>query len=63
MYVCICRAVTDHQIREAVREGECCSMRDLQRCLGVGTQCGRCARDARELLLETLSESETTQAA
>ncbi|MCC2638645.1 MAG: BFD-like (2Fe-2S)-binding protein [Moraxellaceae bacterium] len=49
MYVCICKAVTDGQIREAVSEG-CCSMRELRQCLGVATQCGRCAPEARQVL-------------
>uniref|UniRef100_A0A2X0RFI0 Bacterioferritin-associated ferredoxin n=2 Tax=Candidatus Nitrotoga fabula TaxID=2182327 RepID=A0A2X0RFI0_9PROT len=32
-------------------------MRDLKTCLGVGTQCGKCACHAREILNETLAES------
>ncbi len=56
MYVCICRAVTDNQIRDAVQEG-CCSMRELRNCLGVATQCGRCALTARDVLNESLQES------
>lgn len=53
MYVCLCKGVTDCQIREAVCEGAC-SMRELGTCLGVATQCGRCARHARQVLEETL---------
>jgi bacterioferritin-associated ferredoxin len=56
MYVCICRAVTDTDIREAVQNG-CCSMRDLRNCLGVATQCGRCALTARDVLNESLEEA------
>lgn len=55
MYVCICRSVTDSQIRESVQQG-CCTMRDLRNCLGVATQCGRCALTAREVLNESLQE-------
>ena len=53
MYVCLCKGVTDCQIREAVCEGAC-SMRELRKCLGVATQCGRCACHARQVLEETL---------
>ncbi len=42
MYVCICKSVTDSQIRSAVNEGAC-SMRDLCQNLGACSQCGRCA--------------------
>ncbi|MES2917035.1 MAG: bacterioferritin-associated ferredoxin [Pseudomonadota bacterium] len=55
MYVCLCKAVTDSHIREAVNQG-CCSMRELRNELGVATQCGRCAVTAREVLDEALTE-------
>ncbi len=55
MYVCLCKAVTDSQIREAVESGAS-SMRDLARELGVATQCGKCGCDARELLKYCLDE-------
>ena len=51
MYVCLCRGVTDGQIRKAVAAG-CDSVRQLGRELGVGTQCGRCACMARDILRE-----------
>jgi bacterioferritin-associated ferredoxin len=54
MYVCLCKGITDCQIREAVCEGAC-SMRELRKCLGVATQCGRCAQHARQVLEETLN--------
>ncbi|WP_184041830.1 bacterioferritin-associated ferredoxin [Chitinivorax tropicus] len=53
MYVCICHAVTDTQIRQAVSDGAC-SMRDLRNELNVATQCGRCACHARDVLKEAL---------
>lgn len=55
MYVCVCRAVTDGDIRDAVAEG-CCTMRDLRNTLDVATQCGRCALSAREVLNDALAE-------
>lgn len=53
MYICVCQAVTDRQIREAVCQGAC-SMRELRNHLGVASECGRCARCAHSLLKETL---------
>ncbi|WP_097462085.1 bacterioferritin-associated ferredoxin [Mangrovitalea sediminis] len=56
MYVCLCHGVTDRQVRAAARAG-CESMRQLGRKLGVGTQCGRCTRMARDILRECKSDS------
>lgn len=49
MYVCICNAVTDHQIREAALAGAR-TLKDLRRDLGVTLECGRCASCARGCL-------------
>ena len=62
MYVCLCQGVTDGQIREAIYEG-CCSYRDVRESLGVGTQCGKCACVAKQVVRETLSDVQNSQAA
>ena len=49
MYVCICNAVTDRQIHEAV-VGGARTLNDLWRDLGVTLECGRCASCARGCL-------------
>ena len=49
MYVCICKAVTERQIREAVDDGVR-SMRELYHYYGVATSCGKCAKLTREVL-------------
>ncbi|MBS4097512.1 MAG: (2Fe-2S)-binding protein [Sulfuricella sp.] len=54
MYVCICQAVTDRQIREAICNGAI-SLGELRETLGIATQCGRCAEYAQCLLKETRS--------
>lgn len=51
MYVCVCKAVTDRQIREAARGGAR-TLKDLRRDLGVTSDCGRCASCARDCLKE-----------
>jgi bacterioferritin-associated ferredoxin len=49
MIVCVCRRVSDQQIRQAVAEGAV-SLECLQFDLGVATQCGRCADCACKVL-------------
>ena len=49
MYVCICNAVTDCQIREAYCDGAC-NLRALREKLGVAGCCGRCAPCAKDVL-------------
>lgn len=51
MIVCICRAVSDRQIRSAVNEGAR-SMAELKAGLGCGSCCGKCAPRVRELIDE-----------
>ncbi len=52
MYVCICNAVTDKQIRKAAESGVQ-DLWDLQRDLGVGSGCGSCQEMASEILQES----------
>ena len=49
MYVCVCQAVTERQIHQAVNEGAR-TLQDLRRELGVAAECGRCATCARQCL-------------
>jgi len=51
MIVCVCRRVSDHQIRQAVADGAV-SLECLQFDLGVATQCGRCADCASKVLCD-----------
>jgi len=53
MYVCLCKGVTDKQIREAVSNGMT-NYRELRMALGLSSQCGKCAVQAREVFRETL---------
>ncbi len=53
MYVCVCNAVTDSEIRGAVKLGVR-SLADLSATLGVATCCGRCSECARSVLSESL---------
>jgi len=54
MYVCICKGVTENQIRDAIRGG-LCTRKEVSRCLKVGTACGKCNQDVNALLRCSLS--------
>ena len=54
MIVCVCRRITDHQIRAAAAEGAM-SLECLKTELGVATQCGRCADCASRVLCDARS--------
>ncbi len=49
MYICLCKEVTDHHIKDAVEQGVK-SFEDLQQQLGVATQCGECKCHARKCM-------------
>ena len=51
MYVCLCKGITDSQLRAAVAEGNTEFM-DLKQQLGVGAQCGKCIPVALAILAE-----------
>jgi bacterioferritin-associated ferredoxin len=60
MYVCVCQAVTDRQIREAARSGAR-TLNDLRRELGIARDCGRCAGCARDCLAECRNGAQAAQ--
>jgi len=57
MYVCVCNAVRDRDLREAAASG-CRSFKELQARTKVATCCGRCAPMAREILNEALDRQQ-----
>lgn len=58
MYVCLCNGVTDKQIRQAIGEGARC-IGCLRSGLGVATQCGKCAKTAKQMLREHAGDNES----
>lgn len=48
MYVCVCHAVTDKQLREAISQ-DAHSLRDLRYELGVMSSCGKCGHHVRDI--------------
>ncbi len=51
MYVCVCHAVTERQIREAAVQGMR-TVKALKQCLGLASVCAKCARCAHQILRE-----------
>jgi len=51
MYICICKSVTDKQIRRAAATGVD-NLYELREALGVGAGCGSCTGVAQEILQE-----------
>jgi bacterioferritin-associated ferredoxin len=49
VYICVCNAVTDGEIRRAVALGAR-SLRDLKDRLAVATSCGKCASSTHSVL-------------
>ena len=49
MYVCICKAITDADIREAAESGVA-DVEHLTERLGVGGGCGTCLETAEEII-------------
>jgi len=55
MYVCVCNAVTDSDIREAV-DGGVHTLKQLRRTTGCGSTCGNCEELAAEVLQQALTD-------
>ena len=56
MYVCVCNAITEREVRECACRGAS-SLGDLAAMLGVGAGCGRCRECAEKILEEARTES------
>jgi len=57
MYVCVCKAVTEKQIREHLSDGVE-SFSQLRERTGIATQCGKCSADARACLRQAAPVAE-----
>lgn len=62
MFVCLCRAVTDREIHEAV-DGGVDHVDQLEELCGVGSGCGSCRHLAQELIDARLEEGQAYAAA
>ena len=58
MYVCICKGITDGQLRSAVDDGAS-SFRQIAQSTGCSTQCGQCACLAKEIVDDAIAQANT----
>ena len=56
MYICLCKAVTDSQIREAVAKGAT-QFGQVRKELGLASQCGKCGILARDIFNDSLQRN------
>lgn len=62
MYVCLCKAVTDGQIRQLVADGAR-EWRQIREQTGCGTQCGKCACFGKEVTSQAVLQELALQSA
>jgi bacterioferritin-associated ferredoxin len=62
VYVCVCNAVTDREIRACAELG-CCTLDELRSQIGVASCCGRCAPSAEQVLRDHARERVSCDAA
>ena len=55
MYICLCKAVSDHDIEAAVLAGAN-SLAEIQQSLGVSTGCGRCESAAQLVITQATAK-------
>ena len=62
MYVCICRQITDHQIRELCQTTGA-GLAEVRAALGLASECGKCGSLARSIITECRSTTPYVNAA
>jgi len=55
MFVCLCKSVTDHQIKSSVEMGVT-SFEAMQSHLSVGTVCGSCTCEVKQIIDDKLQQ-------
>lgn len=59
MYVCVCNAITEREVRECVDRLGAASVEELTAHLGLGAGCGRCVECACQVLQDAREPSKT----
>jgi bacterioferritin-associated ferredoxin len=55
MYVCLCRGITDQDIKDAMQNGAQ-SFSEVRELLDLATCCGRCAPEARAIISDEMAK-------
>ncbi len=62
MYVCICHAITEDKLKEAMKETSTMNSKDVLKRLGVGESCGICLIEAMNKI-EGMAKSKESSSA
>jgi bacterioferritin-associated ferredoxin len=62
VYICLCNALTDGQVRSVCREQKC-RVSDIYKALGCAPKCGKCVPLVKELSRAEASVSTFAEAA
>lgn len=62
MYVCVCNAFTDRDVRTHA-EHDACTVSTIYRSLGVNPKCGKCVPLVRQLMRQVVELPEPAPAA
>ena len=54
MYVCLCKGITDKDIKEVVEQHGVGNLRELKQHLPVGQECGNCTKVAQNIIDKTI---------
>ena len=58
MYVCVCNAFTDRQVRACAAAAEGASVAQVYKCFGCAPRCGKCVPVVRAILEDLRRESD-----
>jgi len=58
MYVCLCHAISDREIRARCALSPSCSVAQIYRSQGVAPKCGKCVGTVRALIAEARKVAE-----
>lgn len=61
MYVCLCKGITDTQIKQLVLDAGVGSMRELKKHLDISSQCGSCSKVASQIINDTIIDESLFQ--
>jgi bacterioferritin-associated ferredoxin len=53
MYVCVCNAITDRDVRTQT-QSQCCTVSAIYRSLGTKPKCGKCVPLMRQLMRQVV---------
>ncbi len=56
MFVCLCHGVSDKKIKKLILDDGITDIRGIKKCTALGSQCGKCVKQTKEIINETLAD-------